>query len=90
MDRQYVGIDFQRRRFVVVRMSATGEKLATGRVANEPLAMAAAVAEAGPEPEVCSRPPMGGIGRWTCCRPTGRGSIWPTPGLGPRLATSMH
>jgi hypothetical protein len=52
MDRQYVGIDFHRRRSVVVRMSATGEKLATSRVANEPLAIAAAVAVAGPEPEV--------------------------------------
>jgi hypothetical protein len=52
MDRQYVGIDFHRRRSVVVRMSATGEKLATTRVANEPMAIAAAVAEAGPDPEV--------------------------------------
>jgi hypothetical protein len=50
MDRQYVGIDFHRRRSVVVRMSAAGEKLSTTRVANDPLAIAAAVA--GPEPEV--------------------------------------
>jgi hypothetical protein len=52
MDRQYVGIDFHRRRSVVVRMSSAGEKLSTTRVANDPLAIAAAVAEAGPEPEV--------------------------------------
>jgi transposase len=52
MDRQYVGIDFHRRRSVVVRMSAAGEKLSTTRVANDPLAIAAAVVEAGPEPEV--------------------------------------
>jgi hypothetical protein len=52
VDRQYVGIDFHRRRSVVVRMSSAGEKLSTTRVANDPLAIAAAVAEAGPEPEV--------------------------------------
>ena len=52
MDRQYVGIDFHRRRSVIVRMNAAGEKLSSVRVANDPLAIAAAVAEAGPEPEV--------------------------------------
>jgi hypothetical protein len=52
MDRQYVGIDFHRRRSVVVGLSAMGEKLSSVRVANDPLAIAAAVAEAGPEPEV--------------------------------------
>jgi len=52
MGRQYVGIDFHRRRSVVVRMSATGEKLSTVRIADDPVALAAAVAAAGPEPEV--------------------------------------
>jgi hypothetical protein len=52
MDRQYVGIDFHRRRSVVVRMSATGERLSSVRIPNDPLAIAAAVAEAGPGPEV--------------------------------------
>jgi transposase len=52
MDRQYVGIDFHRRRSVIVRLSAAGEKLSSTRVANDPLAIAAAVAEAGPNPEV--------------------------------------
>ncbi|MGH9288244.1 MAG: IS110 family transposase [Acidimicrobiales bacterium] len=52
MDRQYVGIDFHRRRSVIVRMNAAGEKLSATRVANEPVALAAAIAEAGPEPEV--------------------------------------
>jgi hypothetical protein len=33
-------------------MSPTGERLSTVRVVNDPLAIAAAVAEAGPEPEV--------------------------------------
>jgi transposase len=52
MDRQYVGIDFHRRRSVIVRMDAAGEKLSSVRVANDSLAIAAAVAEAGPDPEV--------------------------------------
>jgi transposase len=52
VDRQYVGIDFHRRRSVIVRLNADGERLATTRVANDVCAIAAAVAEAGPEPEV--------------------------------------
>src|ERR671918_2037087 len=52
MDRQYVGIDFHRRRSVIVRVSATGERLSVVRVPNEALAIGAAVAEAGPNPEV--------------------------------------
>jgi transposase len=52
MDREYVGIDFHRRRSVIVRLNEQGEKLSAVRVANDPLAIAAAVAEAGPDPEV--------------------------------------
>src|SRR5262245_54858138 len=52
MDRQYVGIDFHRRRSVIVRKDAAGEKLSSVRVANDPWVIAAAVAEAGPSPEV--------------------------------------
>jgi transposase len=52
MDRQYVGIDFHRRRSVIVRLSAAGETLSSVRIPNDPVAIAAAVAEAGPDPEV--------------------------------------
>jgi transposase len=52
MDRQYVGIDFHRRRSVIVRKNGSGEQLASVKVANDPLAIAAVVADAGPEPEV--------------------------------------
>jgi hypothetical protein len=52
VDREYVGIDFHRRRSVIVRKDAAGEKLSSIRVANDPLVIAAAVAEAGPSPEV--------------------------------------
>jgi len=52
MYRQYVGIDFHRRRSVFVRKDAAGEKLGSVRVANDPLALAAVIADAGPEPEI--------------------------------------
>jgi predicted CoA-binding protein len=52
MDQQYVGIDFHRRRSVIVRMDALGERLSVTRVANEPAAFAAVIADAGPAPEV--------------------------------------
>ncbi len=50
--RQYVGIDLHRRRSVIVHRGADGEVLATTHIDNEPAALAAAVADAGPEPEV--------------------------------------
>src|SRR5262249_15816912 len=52
MDRQYVGIDFHRRRSVIVRKNAAGEKLSSVRGVNDPWVIAAAVAEAGREPDV--------------------------------------
>ena len=52
MDRQYVGIDFHRRRSVIVRKNAAGDKLGSVRVANDPLALAAVIADAGESPEV--------------------------------------
>jgi hypothetical protein len=51
-DGQYVGMDFHRRRSVIVRADADGTKLSTARVANDPLTIAATVAEAGGEADV--------------------------------------
>ena len=48
MEREYVGIDVHRRRSVVVRVSAGGERLSVVRVDNDPVALAAVVADAGP------------------------------------------
>src|SRR6266568_4018273 len=39
MARQYVGIDFHRRRSVIVRKNGAGEKLSSVRVPNDPLAI---------------------------------------------------
>ncbi len=50
--KEYVGIDLHRRRSVIVRVSPEGEKLSTVRIANDPVALSLAVAEAGPDPEV--------------------------------------
>ena len=52
MERQYVGIDLHRRRSVIVRRDGHGETLATTRIDNDPLALAAVVADAGECPEV--------------------------------------
>jgi transposase len=49
---QYVGIDLHRRRSVIVRMTEAGEVVSTVRIDNDPVAMAVAIAEAGPNPEV--------------------------------------
>jgi hypothetical protein len=48
----YVGIDLHRRRSVIVVMNAEGEVQSTTRIDNDPVALAAAVAAAGPDPEV--------------------------------------
>ena len=51
-EQQYVGIDLHRRRSVIVRMNDAGEVLGTVRITNDPLKLAMAIAEAGPDPEV--------------------------------------
>ena len=43
MEREYVGIDFHRRRSVVVQVGASGERLSVARIDNTPVALAAAV-----------------------------------------------
>ena len=50
-EQQYVGIDLHRRRSVIVRMNDAGEVLGVTKVANDPVQMSMAVAEAG-GPEV--------------------------------------
>jgi hypothetical protein len=52
VEREYVGIDLHRRRSVIVRKNAAGELIAKAHIDNSPLALAEAVAAAGPEPEV--------------------------------------
>jgi transposase len=56
---QYVGIDLHRRRSVVLRMAADGTVLDTVRIDNDPIALAGALAEAGPNPEVAMEATLG-------------------------------
>lgn len=49
---RFVGIDLHRRRSVVVILEEDGTKVSSRRIDNSPMALAAAVAEAGPCPEV--------------------------------------
>ena len=51
-EQQYVGIDLHRRRSVIVRMNDAGEVVGVSKIDNDPVALAMAVAEAGPDPEV--------------------------------------
>ena len=50
--RQIVGMDLHRRRSVLVRMTEAGERLDTVRIDNDPMTLAAEIAEAGEHPQV--------------------------------------
>jgi transposase len=52
VERQYVAIDLHRLRSLIVREDEDGEELGVVRIDNDPMALAAAVGEAGPEPQV--------------------------------------
>ena len=52
MDRQYVGIDFHRRRSVIVRLSVDGERLGVHRIVNDPFELSAVMAMCGEAPAV--------------------------------------
>ena len=52
MGREYVGIDFHRRRSVVVRIRPRGKRLSVVRIDNSPAALAEAVTAAGDHPQV--------------------------------------
>ncbi len=52
MEREYVGIDLHRRRSMIVRKNSDGEVLSKVHIDNDPMALAAAVSAAGPNPEV--------------------------------------
>ena len=75
MQREYVGIDFHRRRSVVVQVGASGERLSVSRIDNTP----AAVGAAGDHPEVViEATPTAGTGQSTCYRSWARLCIWRT------------
>jgi len=50
--RQFVGIDLHRRRTVIVRQTEGGEQVASSRIMNDPMALAAEIGKAGQAPEV--------------------------------------
>ena len=52
VERQYVAIDLHRLRSLVVREDEDGREVGVVRIDNDPVSLALAVAEAGPEPEV--------------------------------------
>jgi hypothetical protein len=52
VDRQYVAIDLHAKRSMIVRENEAGEELAVVRIDNDPTALAEALADAGPNPQV--------------------------------------
>src|SRR5215207_2134496 len=52
MDQQYVGIDFHRRRSVIVRLSADGERLGLHRIVNGSCELSGVIAQCGESPQV--------------------------------------
>jgi len=52
VERQYVAIDLHRLRSLIVRENDAGEEVGVVRIDNDPIALAQALADAGPEPEV--------------------------------------
>ena len=52
MDRQYVGIDFHRRRSVIVRLDGGGERLGVHRIVNDPSELVLVMAHCGEAPQV--------------------------------------
>jgi len=52
VERRYVGIDLHRRRSVIYAMTAEGAKVSCVRIANDPVALSLAVADAGGDAEV--------------------------------------
>ena len=76
-EQQYVGIDLHRRRSVIVRMNDAGEVLGVTKVANDPVQMSMAVAEAGP-PRWPWRRATAGTGPLTCSGPRGARCTWST------------
>ena len=52
MERQYVAVDLHSRRSMIVRENEAADQRQVTRIDNDPMALAAALAEAGPDPEV--------------------------------------
>ena len=52
MNQDYVGIDLHRRRSVIVHIDERGEVVSETRIENDPVALALAIAKAGPNPDV--------------------------------------
>jgi transposase len=49
---EYVGVDLHRRRSVIVRKTAAGERIETVQIDNDPIALAEVIGRAGEHPEV--------------------------------------
>jgi hypothetical protein len=62
-----VGIDLHRRRSVIVRMNDAGEVVGVSKIDNDPVPLAMALAEAGPDPEVVVEATFGWVRHEASC-----------------------
>ena len=80
MDRQYVGIDFHRRRSVIVRLSGDGDRLGLHRIVNDPYELSAVMARCGIGQETtvvayADRMGNGPFRLWWACRVYGHEDV---------------
>jgi hypothetical protein len=52
VEQHYVAVDLHHRRSLIVCQDAAGKEVSVTRIDNHPVALSAALAEAGPDPEV--------------------------------------
>jgi hypothetical protein len=52
VERQYVAVDLHAQRSLIVREDEAGDEVGVTQMDNDPVSLAAALAEAGPNPEV--------------------------------------
>jgi hypothetical protein len=64
---EYVGIDYHRRRSLLVRRDESGASLGVARVVNDPLVLAAELAKAAPEPDVAIEATYGWVRHEALC-----------------------
>ena len=75
-EQEYVGIDLHRRRSVIVRMNDDGDVVGVSRIDNDPLQLATAIAEAGPDPEVALEACYGWYWAADLLQAEGAGCTW--------------
>jgi len=73
VERQYVAIDLHGLRSLIIRENEAGEEVGVVRIDNDPVALAQALADAGPPPRWPSKRPTAGTGPSTSSKSSASG-----------------